>query len=183
MIQPRLVFLEKEVIMNFELMFSLTAAVVAVGMDLSMEKVKNGWIYTLWLVGLVYGLIFYGWSGFGRFFAGSLLPIIVLFPLFWFRMLGPGDIKLLSALGGVMGANAIFICIIQSFLCGAVLSLGVLILCGNARSRLRYFTGYIQRVITNKAVIPYYKAGNQPENIHFTVAILMGVILYTGGRL
>lgn len=164
----------------FATLFSLTAAVVSVAMDLRTGKVRNWWICILWFVGMLYGM-FQGWRGVGHFLMGSIFPMICLFPLFRFRMLGPGDIKLFSALGGVMGAESIGICIFVSFLCGGILSLGILLLYGELFSRLRHFADYIQISMNQRKILPYYTLGNQWENIHFTVPILMGVIMYAGG--
>lgn len=159
----------------------LTAAFVAVIMDLFLGRVKNWWIYLLWVVGASYQVFVGGFWGAGQFLLGSMMPIVLLFPLFRFRMLGPGDIKLFSALGGVMKAKAVGVCILSSFLCGGTLSLGILLLWGNFDSRLRYFTEYIQNMNNSKKQNPYYIPGERPENIHFTVAVLMGVLLYAGG--
>ncbi len=167
--------------MYFSVGFTLIASSVAVLMDLSLGKVRNWWICILWTAGMMYQMLVGGWWGAGYFIMGSLLPVVVLYPLFRFRMLGPGDIKLFSALGGVMGVGAVCTCMIVSFLCGGILSLVILLYCGNLHSRLRYFAEYIQNLIHNKKIIPYYTAGNRVENIHFTVPVLMGVLLYAGG--
>lgn len=167
--------------MTFSAMFALTAAVVAAMMDIFTGKVKNQWICLLWFVGMVYQIILGQWLGILRCIAGSVLPIAVLFPLFRFRMLGPGDIKLFSALGSVMGAGDICVCMAISFMCGGILSLVFLLFYGEFISRLRHFAVYIQFVIRSRQIVPYYRKGQQWENIHFTVPVLMGVILYAGG--
>jgi prepilin peptidase CpaA len=173
--------------MPFQVFFVLTAALVAVAMDLRVEKVYNWWILVLWLVGLVWQLMTKGLEGLPGFLCGSLLPILLLFPLYFFRMLGPGDMKLFSALGGVMGTGPIVICILESFLFGGILSLGSLLkyFIRDGKnilfSRLRYFTEYLQFTIQTGKIRPYYQVGDRPENIHFTIAILMGVLVYVGG--
>ncbi|MGN0511142.1 MAG: prepilin peptidase [Lachnospiraceae bacterium] len=167
--------------MTFSAIFALTAAAVAAIMDISTGKVKNQWICFLWIVGMVYQMILGQWQGIWCFMAGSMISILVLFPLFRFRMLGPGDIKLFSALGGVMGAGDILVCMAISFVCGGILSLVFLLLYGELVSRLRHFAVYIQFVISNRKIVPYYRKGQQWENLHFTIPVLMGVILYAGG--
>ena len=167
--------------MSFQVIFALTASVAAAVMDISTGKVYNWWICILWSAGMMYHIIFGGWTGVGEFLAGSTIPILILFPLFHFRMLGPGDIKMFSALGGVMGAGSVLVCIAVSFLCGGILSIGILLMCGNLIPRLRYFTEYIHNFINNKKTVPYYTTGPRMENFHFTVAILMGTVIYAGG--
>lgn len=154
---------------------------VAVCMDLNWEKIDNRWIMFGWLTGFSYRLWKSGLKGTGIFLVGALVPVLILYLLFVFRMIGAGDIKLLSVLGGFMGPSAVVVCIGISFLFGAVFSLAVLILCGNLKSRLRYFAGYFNRFITTKEIIPYIRKGRQMENIHFSVPILMSVLLFAGG--
>lgn len=154
---------------------------VAVCMDLDRQKIDNQWIFLGWIAGFSYQIIRRGLRGAGIFFLGSAVPVLLLYLLFWFRMLGAGDIKLLSVLGGFMGPVAVTVCIGYSLVFGAVLSLAVLILCGNFLSRLRYFTGYLKRITTTKQVVPYMVRGKRMENIHFSIPILMGVLLFAGG--
>ena len=109
----------------------LTVATGAVWMDLRTRRIANEWIITAWIAGLVTQLIRYGAAGAGIFLFGMLFPILALYILFYFHMLGAGDIKLLSAVGGFLGVPAILKCMIVSFLSGAVLSIGIILVCGN----------------------------------------------------
>ena len=52
--------------------------------------------------GIIVQIFLYGWTGVLQW-AGGLLPAFVLLPFFALRMLGAGDIKLLSTLGGMLG--------------------------------------------------------------------------------
>ncbi|MDR3996903.1 MAG: prepilin peptidase, partial [Fusicatenibacter sp.] len=85
----------------------LTVATGAVWMDLRTRRIANEWIITAWIAGLVTQLIRYGAAGAGIFLFGMLFPILALYILFYFHMLGAGDIKLLSAVGGFLGVPAI----------------------------------------------------------------------------
>ena len=114
----------------------LTVATGAVWMDLRTRRIANEWIITAWIAGLVTQLIRYGTAGAGIFLFGMLFPILALYILFYFHMLGAGDIKLLSAVGGFLGVPAILKCMIVSFLSGAVLSIGIILVCGNLPQRL-----------------------------------------------
>lgn len=165
--------------MNYIL--ALTLAAVAAAMDLYSGKIANRWILIFWILGLGYQISSGGTAGSRHFLAGALLPIGLLFGLFRFRMLGPGDIKLISALGGIMGVTAVFKCIVMAFLLGALLSAAIIAVSGNLWQRLRYFTEYIIQFIKTKQITPYYTPGKQLENIHFGIPVLLSVMLYTGG--
>lgn len=75
----------------------------------------------------------------------------------------------------------VLFCIFYSFILGAILSLAFLITCGNFLQRFSYFSDYISTFLKTKKRVPYYFTGARPENIHFTVPVLMGVMLYAGG--
>lgn len=156
-------------------------AFAAVGMDLLTEKIPNMAIIIFIMCGVVYRLLTSGAAGCWWYLRGAAIPLLTLFFLFVFRMLGPGDIKLLAALGGIMGPAAIIKCMIFSFLFGAFLSAALLAVCKSLGQRLRYFTAYITLFIKTKKIRPYYKPGAQVENIHFSVPIFMSVLLYAGG--
>ena len=182
----------------------LTVATGAVWMDLRTRRIANEWIITAWIAGLVTQLIRYGpgWFTFvsnsyplleafsvpdKNFSFGMLFPILALYILFYFHMLGAGDIKLLSAVGGFLGVPAILKCMIVSFLSGAVLSIGIILVCGNLPQRLTKFFNYFQTYFTKRKYqkktepVPYYDGKWGMECIHFSVPVLMGVLLWIGG--
>lgn len=150
-------------------------------MDLYRMQVKNSWILCSLLAGAGYCFCQKGSAGFLEFVPGALIPLIVLGWMFYFQMLGPGDIKVFCALGGIMGPVNILKCIWCSFLCGAALSLMIVICFGGIRQRMRYFTEYLAEYVRTGVRKPYYRKGAEIENIHFTVPIFMSVMLYTGG--
>ena len=118
-------------------------ATAAFAMDLHRQKVANVWIMAGWIWGWCLQYAAREWDGVLQFFAGSSIPIVCLFSLFYFRMLGAGDIKLLSVLGGILGARAAFHLMFLSFFFGGILSLGLLVSSGTLIVRLRYFQGKI----------------------------------------
>lgn len=153
----------------------------AVCMDLNQERIDNRLIGSGWFLGCVYQVVQHGLKGIGLFFAGSIIPIVLLYILFWFRMMGAGDIKLLSAVGGFMGPWSSLVCVGLSLVFGAIISLAILILCGNFSLRLRYFTNYISQLTITGKRVPYMEKGPRMENIHFSVPVLMAVLVFVGG--
>lgn len=162
-------------------MLLLTIAGVAVIMDLYKMRVKNSWILCSLLAGAGTCLWQKGFAGLIKFVPGMLMPLVVLGWLFYFRMLGPGDIKIFCALGGIMGPAKILWCICFSFLCGAGISLAVLFCCGGIWQRMAYLAAYLMEYLRTGSTKPYYRRESTLENIHFTVPIFMSVMLYTGG--
>lgn len=157
------------------------AAAAAMFMDLQREKVPNCWIVLLWCLGCGLCVIRDGVSGFLSFSAGAGLPLLLLGWLFLFRMLGAGDIKLLSALGGLMGTAGILRCMVFSLLFGGFLSAALLVDMGNMRQRIEYFAGYVKEVLQTGEIRAYRSPGKRAENLHFTVPVFMAAACYAGG--
>ncbi len=162
-------------------MLLVTIALPAAASDLMTMTLSNRMIVCCWFLGCFYQVSSSGISGLFRFLLGSILPILLLLALFSLRMLGPGDIKILSALGGLMGPSVILKCICCSFVIGAAYSAFLMVSTGMLLKRLRYLAEYIQYLTSHKTVIPYYRVGDFPENIHFTIPILAAVMLHIGG--
>ena len=164
----------------------LTVATGAVWMDLRTRRIANEWIITAWIAGLVTQLIRYG-AAERVFFFWDAFPDTRTLHSVLFSYAGRGDIKLLSAVGGFLGVPAILKCMIVSFLSGAVLSIGIILVCGNLPQRLTKFFNYFQTYFTKRKYqkktepVPYYDGKWGMECIHFSVPVLMGVLLWIGG--
>lgn len=167
--------------MNVETGMLLVVAGIAMLMDLRWMRVDNGWIFCSLVSGLLFQLWTDGIHGLLEFLAGAVFPLCVLGILFYFRMLGAGDIKVFCTLGGIMGAEKIGMCMAVSFILGAGISLFILIFYGDFHQRIQYFIRYIQDYLSTGIVRPYYKKGMTVENIHFMVPVFMSVLLYAGG--
>lgn len=172
--------------------FIVIFAMTSCASDLIYGKISNH----LWIFGTVSGFLINilqtGRSGMWTAFSGSLLPLAAGALLFYFRMLGAGDIKELSGLGAVAGAGGI----LKIGLCGVLLGAGIslLLLIGerNAGERFRYLYKWIGLRIVRHQKIPYR---NSPKSsgfkkkdlstgtFHFTVPVYLAVLLYAGGLL
>jgi len=166
---------------------ALSVSIIAMCFDLFTGKIKNYWILISYGLGLLWCLSRHGNGGFFVWMLGGILPIALLLPIFHFRMIGAGDIKLLSALGGMLGAVKITKCILASFLLGSLISIGVFFICGNFKNRITYFMSYVKAYIEKGDLYPYTKVGErggmQMEQIHFTVPIFLALLLTLGGFL
>lgn len=167
--------------MSAQSWFVIMIAGGAVLTDFLMEKVVNGFICCGLAAGLCYQILRFGFRGIGTFLVGILIPFLLFLPLFYFRMLGAGDIKLFSVLGGFLGYTVVLKVIFCSFLIGAVLSLAFLISSGNLKERFSYFFNYLYQYYKTGILCSYMQKGKQAENFHFTVPVFLSVLLYVGG--
>ena len=151
---------------------SVVISAMAVWMDLKDASVDNGWILFSFMIGFLIQITENGLKGGVIFLAGVAV----------FHMIGAGDIKLLCALGGIMGPRTVMECIVYSLLAGAGISLAILISTGGIRRRFLYLYQYMNEFYCTGEIRPYYRKGMSfPENFHFTVPIFLSAVLYAGG--
>lgn len=161
------------------LLFTVTGA--AVLWDVRTGKIPNFLILAGAGAACLFQLAESGAEGFRQFLGGSILPLFLLAVLYYFRMLGAGDIKLFCAIGGLMGGRSLILCMAVSFLLGALVSLVLLIRRRNLKKRLLYFIAYIGRFYQTRQWVPYRDKRDRSGEFCFTVPIFLSVLLYMGG--
>lgn len=111
---------------------------------------------------------------------GVGLPVFLLFLLFYLKMLGAGDIKLLSVLGGAYGWKASIYILLLALCFGGVWSIIKIIYNHNLRERFLYFWTYINNILILKERVPYLVKGSYEHSytIHFSIMILLAFIFY-----
>lgn len=110
--------------------------------------------------------------------AGAALPFALGFPLFRFRMIGAGDIKLLMAAGAIVGdPRKILIFMILSIIIAAVISLLIMIFVTGIRPRIRHLLTYIMLTEATGEILPYRDSPD--AEFHFTVPVFLAAVIYT----
>lgn len=109
---------------------------------------------------------------------GGMIPLLLLGVLYYFRMIGGADIKLLMVLGTLTGAGNSFTCVWRTVLFGAVLSAGIMAAYKSGSERFRYFGDYVSKYLSTGERESYRHAGSwiSAANIHLTVPVLMAVL-------
>ncbi|NBW00425.1 MAG: hypothetical protein EBR85_01690 [Betaproteobacteria bacterium] len=99
----------------------LVLLVLAAGFDIAQRRVPNSLI----IGGLIVALslaAFSGWSGLGRMALGSAAALVVLLPVYASGMMGAGDIKLISVVGGFLGLHHFLFALLCIFIAGGLVS-------------------------------------------------------------
>jgi prepilin peptidase CpaA len=99
----------------------LVLLVLAAGFDIAQRRVPNALI----IGGLVVACslaAFSGWSGLGRMALGSVAALVVLVPAYASGMIGAGDVKLISVVGGFLGLHHFLFALLCIFLAGGLVS-------------------------------------------------------------
>jgi prepilin peptidase CpaA len=156
-------------------------AVAAVLFDLKSGKIPNGLIFTGLLWGAAYQLITRGIMGGILFLGGAALPVLLLGILYYFRMMGAGDIKLFCVTGGFLGPAACLSCMAAAILIGGVISLAIMLYHRNLGQRLLFFSDYIYHYSKEKQWSSYLEKTSSADRFYFSVPILLGILSYLGG--
>jgi prepilin peptidase CpaA len=107
---------------------------VAAGFDIRYRRIPNWLVLTGIVTGFAWNLYSSGWSGFGHAAAGLGLGFALYFPLYLLRARGAGDVKLLAAVGAIVGPGNCFWVFILTALLGGVIAMVMLLL----RKRVRH---------------------------------------------
>lgn len=130
-------------------------ALIAAIWDIETRRVPNGLIFLMWGGAALLCAISGSELTAAESAVGAALPVAGLWPLFHLRLMGAGDVKLLSGIGGLIGAGGVTRCFAAAVFCAGLISFFLILCRGIAAAR--------------------------HEPIHFAVPVLMGVMLVTGG--
>ncbi len=156
---------------------------IAVISDFRHMKISNRLI----LIGIGLALIF-GILGRGIPAAAFVLwnisfPVLALYLFYLMGVIGAGDVKLFSVIGGFVNFKELICCMVFSFAAGAAISLAKLWYSGRLAEGLQEGCSYLQSVLRGNRM-PYERDSEKKTNlIHFSLAILLGLLLakvYTG---
>lgn len=164
-----------------QIMSLLLITEAAVLCDLYNGRIPNALILAGLGLGVIYQWCLDGVIGLLLCLGGMILPIILLGALYYFRMLGAGDIKLFCVLGGFLGPGMCLQCIFRAILAGGVISLAILIYRRSFTERLFYFIEYIGDYFETGEWKPYLSQVDDHARFCFSVPVLFSILCYIGG--
>ena len=170
--------------MNFiQIVTLLMVTETAVLCDLARGRIPNELILAGLVLGAVSQSVSAGIYGVLFYLGGVLLPVVALGPLYYFRMIGAGDIKLLSVAGGFMGPAACVSCMFWSAAAGGILAAARMLRSRNLIARLSFFAEYVEEYARTGRWKPYLKEVDEDAKFCFSAAILAGVLICIGKAL
>lgn len=164
-----------------KLFYMIGITVIAVCCDLHRGKIPNPLIITGLAVAFCYQVAAFGMLGCIYFLGGAGMPILLLWVLFYFRMLGAGDIKLLAVLGAFLGATESFYCTLAALLCGGAVSFLHVLWRRNLWRRIHCFIDYCREFASTRKWKGYHQGNLEGGTFYFSIPILISVLLYAGG--
>ncbi|MGN0158673.1 MAG: prepilin peptidase [Brotaphodocola sp.] len=142
--------------------------------DFFSGKVKNQWL----ILGIVLGI----WCRSREFFFPAVVFLIPAFLLWYFRMMGAGDGKLMAVIAGFLGFSRGILAVWLGLCMGAVWSICHFWHDQSFRTRLNYLFAYFVRMINYGTIEKYDEwsknATEKQYRIPLAVCMAAGVYLY-----
>lgn len=149
----------------------LTASSVS---DLRNYQIPNYLILLGWLSGLAFRFYNNGLSGTGAGLSCIVISILLLWPLFLFRAIGAGDVKLLSVISCFYGLAFLGRAGVIFLLLAGILSLIQSLRKGLLINRFRYFIRYI----FYDRLSAYYEPERDGREVTIPLAPLLAIAYY-----
>ncbi|MDI7258521.1 MAG: A24 family peptidase [Thermodesulfobacteriota bacterium] len=152
--------------------------IIAVYTDIKHKKLPNYLTFPAMFIGLVCHLLSGGLSGLFFSITGLLLGIALLFLLYIIGGTGAGDVKLMGAVGALLGPKGVFIAFLATSIVGGIYAIGLLAFHGYLKEALKRYWAILKTFIfTNKFIyIPPSKREQKPK-LCYGVAIALGTII------
>ena len=131
------------------LLFDATAvAIAAAVMDVQQHRIPNWITYPAMVGGVLLRSYYFGWRGALTAVGGCLLAGTLVFVFYALRALGAGDLKLLAALGSLVGPQHVIYIVLGTGVAGGVLAL----IYATYRRRLRATLANVGTIVKFHAV-------------------------------
>lgn len=103
--------------------FAIVAVCAACLYDVSTSRIPNALTFAAAVLAILFHSFAPSGSGWSAALFGLVVGLAVFFPLFALGAMGAGDVKLMAALGGWIGATSILYVALYASLAGGVLAL------------------------------------------------------------
>ncbi len=111
----------------------LAIVLIAAYFDIRYRRIPNWLVGPALLIGFAVNTLLFGWAGLAHAGLGFGLAILIYFPLYMLRGMGAGDVKLMAAIGALVGWRIWLAIFIFTGLLGGVLAIVLILIRGRLR--------------------------------------------------
>ena len=111
---------------RYSLYLSVLLVLMAAFFDLRYKKIPNWITFPFILTGISVSWFFYGSSGLKFSLFGLITGFFLLFFFYLLGGMGAGDVKLLTAVGSLLGPRLVFYAFMWTALAGGILAVGLI---------------------------------------------------------
>lgn len=156
----------------------LAGLVVSVLSDLAVRRIPNLVTFSMVVVAVALHSWFGQWEGLVFSISGMLTGLLCFLPLYAFAAMGAGDVKLLSAVGALVGAKVVFMAALMTVIAGGVIALGYITIRGGLPTMLRrYFSMLWLLAARQPQYIPPAPGEAAGLRFPYALAIACGTVL------
>src|SRR5450759_709626 len=119
------------------LFIALALAITAAVFDVLQHRIPNWLTYPGIVLGVVLRGVLFGWKGLGSAGEGLLLTGGIMFLFYAVRAMGAGDVKLMAAIGSLVGPGQAIVVLLATAICGGVMAIVISVYRGRLGATLR----------------------------------------------
>jgi len=108
---------------SFLLLAALLLALTGAVIDLRQRRIPNWLTYPGVVLGLVLRGVLFGWKGLLAALAGCLLAGGIMFIFYAVRAMGAGDVKIMAAIGALVGPHEVVGVLLATAISGGILAI------------------------------------------------------------
>jgi len=149
--------------------------VLAAIMDVRSQRIPNYLTLSGCGIGFMYHVLASGKSGLMFSFAGLVLGMCLLLLFYLLGGMGAGDVKLMGAIGALLGWEGVLRAFLFSALIGGLYSIATMAKAHVLREFLKNIWGTLKGLIFTQTIS--YVSLNRPLKLHYGLAIAIGTIL------
>lgn len=148
--------------------------------DHKERKIKNSLLLPPLIIAWLYHLIVGGVNAFFLSVFACFLPMLILMPLFIFRLLPAGDIKMVGTIGGIMGLSFTFNSFVYAIFSAGVVAVFLLIKRRLIKSRFTTLKNYVMCTLLTRKITPYMDYNHTRENYMLPLSffIALGCVIH-----
>lgn len=156
----------------------IAVLIIAAIYDLLFHKIPNWLTYPTIFIGILYYISIKGIEGFLFSIGGVGVGIATLIIPYLLGGTGAGDVKLLGAVGGLLGPKGVFVAFILTSIVGGIYALILLISHGYFKDTIKRYGAMLKALVFTKRFI-YIPSSHKKEKpkLCYGVAIALGTII------
>lgn len=128
----------------------IAGLLIAIGTDIARHRIPNGLTLTMAVTGLLLNAYLFSWSGVWLAVSGLLTGLLCFLPLHVFSGMGAGDVKLLAALGSLVGPSNVFLIAVMTIISGGVVALAYIAARGGIKAMIRRYQSMLMLLLARQ---------------------------------
>ncbi len=166
-----------DVIGTIPILFLIVILLIAVIYDIRFQKIPNWLTFPTMAAGIVFYTYTTGLKGLIFSVEGILLGMAVFMVFYVCAGMGAGDVKLMGAIGSILGSKGVFAAFLGTALVGGIYAIILLKLHGHLKETAKRYGEILKAFLfTGKFVYLPPDAGTKLPVLHYGIAIALGTL-------